>query len=280
MSFIRWLRPSLNRKSTTWCIVTSNLPISDLILTAKQNFWISALRHYSNRMTERGTVLGTLDFMAPEQLCDAGSVDIRADIYALGGTLFWCLTGRVPFLPKENFVQQVAFRQIQPPPSVRSLRPETPDGLDAILARMMALHPDDRYTTPQEVMQALLPFLKPEMRDGLFTPPEQANGQPQGQRNNRKHQILLVDDEKDVRQFCRFALETDNEPGCDEAADGVSALEAVKSKQYDLVLLDIDMPKMKGPEVCRYLRDNPPSPHIKILMMSGRATPDEMARCC
>jgi serine/threonine protein kinase len=51
----------------------------------------------NNRMTEPGTVLGTLDYVAPEQAIDASSVDIRADIYGLGGTLFWCLTGRTPF---------------------------------------------------------------------------------------------------------------------------------------------------------------------------------------
>jgi serine/threonine protein kinase len=54
-------------------------------------------RHMRTRMTEPGTILGTLDFMAPEQAKDAGSVDIRADIYGLGGTLFWCLTGQLPF---------------------------------------------------------------------------------------------------------------------------------------------------------------------------------------
>ena len=52
----------------------------------------------------------------------------------------------------------------------------------------------------------------------------------------------------------------------------------IKAKRYDLVLLDIDMPEMKGPEVCRHLRENPPYPHLKIVMMSGRADPDEMAR--
>ena len=52
----------------------------------------------------------------------------------------------------------------------------------------------------------------------------------------------------------------------------------IGAKRYDLVLSDIDMPEMTGPEVCRHLRENPPSPHLKIIMMSGRATSDEMAR--
>lgn len=235
-------------------------------------------RHFSHRITEPGTVLGTLNFMAPEQTCDAGSVDIRADIFALGGTLFWCLTGRTPFLPKANIIQEIACRQTQQPPSVRAWRPEVSADLDAIVTRMMALRPDDRYATPQMVMQALLPFLKPEMRDDLIQPLERLSVQPGGESNNRHHQILIVDDEPEIRRFCRYVLEAENGPRCDEAANGVFALEMIGAKRYDLVLSDIDMPEMTGPEVCRHLRETPPYPHLKIVMMSGRATSDEMAK--
>jgi response regulator RpfG family c-di-GMP phosphodiesterase len=235
-------------------------------------------RHFSHRVTDPGTVLGTLDFMAPEQVGNAGSVDIRADIYALGGTLFWCLTGRFPFSATGNLVQQVANRQTQTPPSVRTWRPEIPTELDAIVTRMMALCPDDRYATPREVMQALLPFLKPEMRDNFVHPVERLSGQSGGESNKRDHQILIVDDEPEIRRFCRFVLEAEDGPRCDEAANGVFALEMIGAKRYDLVLSDIDMPEMTGPEVCRHLRSNPPCPNLKIVMMSGRATPDEMAR--
>src|ERR1035438_970253 len=217
-------------------------------------------RHFTYRMTEPGTVLGTLDFMAPEQIGDAGSVDIRADIFALGGTLFWCLTGKTPFVSKGNLIQQVAYRQTQPPPSVRTWRPEIPDDLDAVVSRMMALYPDDRYDTPQAVMQALLPFLKPEMRDNITPSSEYQSVQPTGQGNNRNHEILIVDDEPQLRLFSRHALEHADGPRCDEAANGALALEAIKAKRYDLVLLDIDMPEMTGPEGCRFLLSKRNSP--------------------
>src|SRR5262249_35453088 len=64
----------------------------------------------------------------------------------------------------------------------------------------------------------------------------------------------------------------------DEAANGVLALEAVQGKRYDLLLLDVDMPQMTGLEVCRQLRAAPPSPHLKIVMFSGRSTSDELAQ--
>jgi response regulator RpfG family c-di-GMP phosphodiesterase len=91
------------------------------------------------------------------------------------------------------------------------------------------------------------------------------------------HQVLICDDEELLRTFCRRALHLERLQ-CDEAGNGVQALEAVRAKHYDLVLLDIDMPKMTGTEVCRALRENPPYPHLKIIMISGRASPDDMAQ--
>jgi len=64
---------------------------------------------------------------------------------------------------------------------------------------------------------------------------------------------------------------------CDEAVDGTQGLMAITWGNYELVLLDIDMPGMQGTEVLRQLRLNPPCPHLKIIMMSGRATGDDMA---
>jgi response regulator RpfG family c-di-GMP phosphodiesterase len=143
---------------------------------------------------------------------------------------------------------------------------------------MMAIYPDDRYATPQLVMQALLPFLKPEVRDSIIPTAERFIVQAGREGCNRTHQILIVDDEPEIRFFCRCVLEAEDGPQCDEAADGVLALEKIKEKRYDLVLTDIHMPKMTGPEVCRHLRENPPYPNLKVVMMSGRAEPDEMAR--
>src|SRR5207249_4775363 len=69
-------------------------------------------RHFRSRMTTPGIVLGTIDYMAPEQARDSSTVDIRADIYGLGGTLFWSLTGRVPFPSKGNTIMDLARRKV------------------------------------------------------------------------------------------------------------------------------------------------------------------------
>jgi response regulator RpfG family c-di-GMP phosphodiesterase len=238
-------------------------------------------RHFSNRMTEPGTMLGTTEYIAPEQAQDARSADIRADIYGLGGTLFSCLTGRTPFLSQGNLLQEVAKRLTEPPPSVRCYRPEISPELDAVIARMMAVNPEDRYQTPRDVMRALLPFLKQTPHDQSkkaliepenFTLPAVCSG------NGKKvRQILMVDDEASIRTFCRFALQSD-EIEYAEADDGATALTTLSARPFDLVLLDVEMPQLSGAEVLTRLRENPPWPHLKIIMFSGRCAPDEMAQ--
>ena len=64
---------------------------------------------------------------------------------------------------------------------------------------------------------------------------------------------------------------------CDEAAGGIEGVEAARQRRYDLLLLDIDMPGASGPEVLRQLREDPPYPHLKVIMMSGRFSGDEMS---
>jgi response regulator RpfG family c-di-GMP phosphodiesterase/serine/threonine protein kinase len=234
-------------------------------------------------LTEAGTILGTMDYMAPEQTQDASRVDIRADLYGLGGTLFWALTGQTPFIANGTWSENLTRRFVQPPPSVRALRPEIPAGLDAVVARLLAVKPEDRYAKPRDLMRALLPFLKPDARDDLDPMP--APGQPDklasatdGVKTVAKAQrVLIVDDEPSIRQFCRIIMNADG-IACDEAADGFAALDAVKLKTYDLVLIDNCMPRMKGMELLRQLRENPPSPHLKTVMISGQASSDEMAR--
>ena len=238
-------------------------------------------RHFRHRHTEPGTLLGTLDYMAPEQAQDAASVDIRADIYALGATLFWSLTAKPPFATDGTLVQAVTQRLRQSAPSIRSIRPDVSVELDSVLARMMALRPEDRYATPEAVMEALLPFLKPELHEHLMVSPRQILSPQQAAllglpSDVHGHQVLIVDDQSLVRDFSRSVLESEGFR-CHDAADGEQGLNVANAEPIDLVLLDIDMPKMQGPEVLRQLRARPPRPHLKIIMFSGRASPDEMA---
>jgi Leucine-rich repeat (LRR) protein len=111
----------------------------------------------SGDLTRSGQVLGTPDYIAPEQARSTRTADIRADIFSLGCTLFELLTGRLPF-PGTTVMEKLMARATQDAFRVRQYRPDVPAVLDEIVARMLARDPQRRYATPAEVAQALAPF--------------------------------------------------------------------------------------------------------------------------
>ena len=103
-------------------------------------------------------VLGTADYLAPEQALDSHTVDIRADIYSLGATFYYLLSGSAPF-PEGSVAQKLIWHQNRPPRLLKSLRSDTPDELVAVIERMMSKDPARRYQTPADVMPALAPWV-------------------------------------------------------------------------------------------------------------------------
>ncbi|MFO0930614.1 MAG: serine/threonine-protein kinase [Gemmataceae bacterium] len=109
-------------------------------------------------LTNEDDLLGTAEYMSPEQARDPRSADIRADIYSLGCVLYHTLTGQPPFAEK-NHVRLLVRHATEPPRPVRELNPAVPDGLQQILDWMLAKDPADRYPTPQRAAQALHLYL-------------------------------------------------------------------------------------------------------------------------
>src|SRR5262249_17142971 len=146
-----------------------------------------------------------------------------------------------------------------------------------------AISPEDRYQTPQALMRTLLTFVKPESREHLVLGGEQAVFERKavcaanGAADHLLHKVLIADDETSIRVFCRHILQAEGIQ-CDEAANGLAAFEAAQSNPYDLLLVDVDMPVISGLELLRRLRELPPRPHLKVIMISGHSTADEMAR--
>ena len=106
------------------------------------------------RLTKDDQILGTPDYMAPEQARDPKSADIRADIYALGGTFYFLLTGEPPFTGS-SAIEVLTRREQQPPPAVKSMRPDVPGELSDLIARMLAKDPDERPQQPKEIIELL-----------------------------------------------------------------------------------------------------------------------------
>ncbi len=102
------------------------------------------------RLTRTGTVLGTPDYMSPEQAAGESAVDARSDVYGLGAVAFFALTGRPPFQGK-TFGQLLAAHRSEPPPSLTDLRPDVPADLSAVVARCLAKNPAARYPSAAAV---------------------------------------------------------------------------------------------------------------------------------
>jgi serine/threonine protein kinase len=106
----------------------------------------------------QGYVVGTMDYLAPEQAEDPLGVDARSDIYALGCTLYFALTGQPPF-PGGNALQKMLRHRTEEPVPVRTLQPYVPAAFEALVQRMMAKDPNQRFANASEVRAALLPWI-------------------------------------------------------------------------------------------------------------------------
>ncbi|MBY0526777.1 MAG: protein kinase [Gemmataceae bacterium] len=103
------------------------------------------------------SVLGTADYLAPEQALDSHGVDIRADIYSLGATFYFCLTGQPPF-NEGTVAQKLIWHQTRQPKPIRTIRPEVPEQVAVVIAKMMEKDKLKRYQTPAQVAEALAPL--------------------------------------------------------------------------------------------------------------------------
>lgn len=108
----------------------------------------------SGQTTQEGTLMGTPDFIAPEQAMNSHGVDIRADLYSLGCTFYFLLAGRAPF-SEYPLIKKLMMHQAAEPRPIEEVRPEVPRTLGNIIRKLMAKAPPDRYQTPDDLVQAL-----------------------------------------------------------------------------------------------------------------------------
>ena len=110
-----------------------------------------------DELTQHGVLLGTPDYMSPEQARETLAADIRSDLYSLGCTLYRLLTGEVPF-PGEGTRAEIVRRVAGREREIIGQRAEIPDPLKPVLARFLAVDPRERYSNPREAARALEPF--------------------------------------------------------------------------------------------------------------------------
>jgi serine/threonine protein kinase len=136
---------------------------------------------HSTTMTQEGVVMGTPDYIAPEQALDSHSADIRADLYSLGCTFYYLLAGRVPF-PGGTFMEKINRHNFDDPTPLEQLHPGIPAGVSAIVRKLMAKKPQERFQIPGELAQALTAL--GNIKEGLTPSP----GLLRGSADKRKKQ--------------------------------------------------------------------------------------------
>jgi serine/threonine protein kinase len=132
----------------------------------------------ASALTQAGTIMGTVDFMSPEQALGATNVDHRTDIYSLGCTLYFLLTGRPPYQDASLMAILLKHREA-PIPSLREARSEVPADLDQVFRRMVAKKPDERFASLAEVVRALVALTIVPAQQAM--PPLPLAGQPEPQ---------------------------------------------------------------------------------------------------
>jgi eukaryotic-like serine/threonine-protein kinase len=135
------------------------------------------------RVTRDGTTVGTVDYMAPEQARDSRGTSIQSDMYSLGCTFYFLLAGVAPF-PGGDITDKLTRHAKNPPPDVRDLRPDLPAELSAILLRLMAKRPEDRFATYDDLIAAIdaVPMAGANQPPGITLAPllEQPGVAPEG----------------------------------------------------------------------------------------------------
>ena len=106
------------------------------------------------RVTREGTTVGTVDYMAPEQARDSRAASLQSDLYSLGCTFYYLLTGIPPY-PGGDITDKLTRHAKSPPPDVRDLRPDVPEALAQVMLRMMAKRTEDRFASFDELIAAL-----------------------------------------------------------------------------------------------------------------------------
>jgi serine/threonine protein kinase len=116
-------------------------------------------QHANDDLTRKEGVkiLGTADYLAPEQAINCSSVDFRADVYGLGATGYFLLTGHPPF-PAEKVAQKLMAHQVKVAKPIHQIRDDVPPEFSAVISKMLSKKPADRYQRPEDLLEALAPW--------------------------------------------------------------------------------------------------------------------------
>jgi response regulator RpfG family c-di-GMP phosphodiesterase len=288
-------------------LIHRDMKPSNLLLTRKGQVKLvdfGLVRQFSSVMTSPRVLLGSVEFMSPEQSRDPTTVGAQSDIYGLGASLFWFLTGELPFPRSKSLAAALRALQHERPRRLRTLRPDAPQELDDLIDRMLDADPNRRPALPIAIMNGLTPFctrptssvldleLENPIRQihrgsGIGDRGSQAGKTPGGepstfldspysilhpQSSNQGRRVLIVDDEPSIHELCARTLEPQGFQ-CESAETGGKGLEILRNRPCEVILLDLKLPDKDGYEMCRTLRSYPYPPNLRVIVVSG--VPDQ-----
>jgi serine/threonine protein kinase len=248
-------------------------------------------------LTQAGTIMGTVDFMPPEQALGLTNIDHRADIYSLGCTLYYLLVGCPPY-PGTSLMAILLKHREAPPPSLRVARSEIPASLEPIFRRMVAKKPEERYSSMTEVVGALEPLLlvaqqppkptaEPQPRPSsdpvttLHGPSRQADTTPPAPGGptvdlppapaSRSMTALLVEPSRSQAVIIRNYLQGLGYNEISTLPTGEKALESARQAPPRVVVSTMQLNDMTGLELARRMRAEPSLAGVGFVLVSSES---------
>jgi serine/threonine-protein kinase len=257
-------------------------------------------------LTQAGSILGTADYMAPEQALDSATVDHRVDVYSLGYTMFFLLAGRAPYTAGSLMALLLKHRDA-PIPSLSEARPDVPDELDVLYRRMAAKRPEDRYPTMAAVVHALegvrgagsLSDARPAARGlapvgpsptsaTLVVDPARPMGPdelrltlspfgvgdaptPSDVRRVADLKVVLVEPSRAQASIVRKYLQDLGIENVRPTGSGRQALELAKQQGADVILSSMHLADMTGVQLAQALHDDPGCSGVGFVLASSES---------
>jgi serine/threonine protein kinase len=214
--------------------------------------------------TESGIIAGTIDYMAPEQAMNVRGVDHRADMYSLGCTLFFLLTGQPVFVEPTMAARILAHRDKTPPP-LRDFRPEAPELLDAIFQRLVAKQAEARYASMKEVIENLK-LLSDSGEEGKRSWDASSST------------VILAEPSKFQGKVIQSYLQQIGINDVYRFGSGQEVIEALGELPATLILTTMQLADMTGIELAQRVRDDLTWMRVAIVLMtSSQVAPEYMA---
>jgi CheY-like chemotaxis protein len=226
----------------------------------------------ASALTQAGTIMGTVDYMSPEQALGLATIDHRADIYSLGCTLYFLLAGKPPYQGLSLMAILLKHRE-GPIPSLAAARGDVPSEIDAVFRRMLAKAPADRPATMTEVVRAL-EAIQAKLRQQR-TPPGagpvlesagRATGvggkqtfvrtapSPAAAASGLALKVLLVEPSRTQSAIIRKQLQDQGVQDIVAVANGTEVLQALHSEHHDVLVVALHLPDMTGVQLAERIR--------------------------